>query len=59
MKNFENKTIIITGAAMGLGLAAAKELAAQGANLALPKRALKAKMVRKHFFPIFLIIQRY
>ena len=35
MKNFENKTIIITGAAMGLGLAAAKELAAQGANLAL------------------------
>jgi len=35
MKNFENKTVIITGAAMGLGLAAAKELAAQGANLAL------------------------
>ncbi len=35
MKNFENKTIIITGAAMGLGLAAAKELAAWGANLAL------------------------
>lgn len=35
MKNFENKTIIITGAAMGLGLAAAKELAARGANLAL------------------------
>jgi NAD(P)-dependent dehydrogenase (short-subunit alcohol dehydrogenase family) len=35
MNNFENKTIIITGAAMGLGLAAAKELAARGANLAL------------------------
>ena len=35
MKNFENKTIIITGAAMGLGLAAAKELASRGANLAL------------------------
>ncbi|HEY1114062.1 MAG TPA: glucose 1-dehydrogenase [Chitinophagaceae bacterium] len=35
MKNLENKVIIITGAAMGLGLAAAKELAAQGATLAL------------------------
>src|SRR6185437_3101990 len=35
MKNFENKTVISTGAAMGLGLAAAKELAARGANLAL------------------------
>jgi NAD(P)-dependent dehydrogenase (short-subunit alcohol dehydrogenase family) len=35
MKNFDNKTIIITGAAMGLGLATAKELAAKGANLAL------------------------
>lgn len=35
MKQFENKTIIITGAAMGLGLAAAKELASRGANLAL------------------------
>lgn len=31
----ENKTIIITGAAMGLGFAAAKELASRGANLAL------------------------
>ncbi|WP_199287948.1 glucose 1-dehydrogenase [Robertkochia solimangrovi] len=31
----KNKTIIITGAAMGLGLAAAEELASQGANLAL------------------------
>jgi NAD(P)-dependent dehydrogenase (short-subunit alcohol dehydrogenase family) len=35
MKPFENKTIIITGAAMGLGLAAAKELASLGANLVL------------------------
>jgi NAD(P)-dependent dehydrogenase (short-subunit alcohol dehydrogenase family) len=35
MKTFENKSIIITGAAMGLGLATAKELASRGANLAL------------------------
>lgn len=35
MKNFENKAVIITGAAMGLGLAAAKELASRGANLTL------------------------
>jgi len=35
MKNLENKVIIITGAAMGLGLAAAKELASQGAHLTL------------------------
>src|SRR5687767_6355691 len=35
MKNFENKMIVITGAAMGLGFAAAKELAARGANLTL------------------------
>ena len=35
MKNLENKVIIITGAAMGLGLAAATELAARGANLTL------------------------
>lgn len=35
MKKFENKVIIITGAAMGLGLAAAKELAVQGATLTL------------------------
>ena len=32
MKNLENKIIIITGAAMGLGLAAAKELACQGSQ---------------------------
>lgn len=35
MSSFEGKSIIITGAAMGLGLAAAKELAARGANLLL------------------------
>lgn len=35
MSKFENKTIIITGAAMGLGYAAAVELASNGANLTL------------------------
>ncbi|MDO7853528.1 glucose 1-dehydrogenase [Hymenobacter convexus] len=35
MSNFQGKNIIITGAAMGLGLATAKELAARGANLVL------------------------
>lgn len=35
MKNLKNKIIIITGAAMGLGLATAKELASHGANLSL------------------------
>lgn len=35
MKISENKVVIITGAAMGLGLAAAKELASQGAHLTL------------------------
>ena len=35
MKSLQNKAIIITGAAMGLGLAAAKELAANGAQLSL------------------------
>ena len=33
MKKIGNKAIIITGAAMGLGLAAAKELAALDAHL--------------------------
>lgn len=33
--SLKNKSIIITGAAMGLGLAAAKELASQGAHLTL------------------------
>lgn len=35
MKNLENKVIIITGAAMGLGLATAIECAARGARLTL------------------------
>lgn len=35
MENFKNKTVIITGAAMGLGLSTAEELAARGANLTL------------------------
>lgn len=35
MKNFEGKTVIITGAAMGLGLATSKVLAQKGANLSL------------------------
>lgn len=35
MSTLKGKVIIITGAAMGLGLAAAKELAAQGAHLTL------------------------
>lgn len=30
MSNFQEKSIIITGAAMGLGLATAQELAARG-----------------------------
>ncbi|RZK84643.1 MAG: SDR family NAD(P)-dependent oxidoreductase, partial [Pedobacter sp.] len=35
MATLKDKTIIITGAAMGLGLATAKELAEKGANLTL------------------------
>lgn len=35
MSNMQGKVVLITGAAMGLGLAAAQELAAQGARLAL------------------------
>jgi NAD(P)-dependent dehydrogenase (short-subunit alcohol dehydrogenase family) len=35
MSSLQGKTIIITGAAMGLGLATAKELATKGANLVL------------------------
>ncbi len=55
MKNLENKAIIITGAAMGLGLAAAKELAARGANLTLvdynEKSLLEAKDEISKQFP--------
>jgi len=35
MSSLKERTIVITGAAMGLGLAVAKEAASQGANLAL------------------------
>lgn len=35
MKNFKGKTVIVTGAAMGLGLATCKVLAQKGANLAM------------------------
>lgn len=35
MSSLENKVVIITGAAMGLGFAAAQELASQGASLML------------------------
>lgn len=35
MKKFEGKTVVITGAAVGLGYAAAEELASLGANLSL------------------------
>lgn len=55
MKNLENKAIIITGAAMGLGLAAAKELASRAANLALvdynEKSLLDAKAELNKEFP--------
>lgn len=56
----ENKTIIITGAAMGLGLATAKELASRGANLTLVdynKESLdKAKQEINEEFPKAKII---
>ena len=35
MEDFKNKTVIVTGAAMGLGLSASRELASRGANVAL------------------------
>ena len=35
MSNFKGKAVIVTGAAMGLGLAAADALAAKGADLTL------------------------
>lgn len=60
MKQFENKTVIITGAGMGLGLATAKDLASQGANLSLVdfnEEALdKAKKEIESEFPDVKII---
>lgn len=35
MSDFKNKTVIITGAAMGLGLSTAEVLASKGANISL------------------------
>lgn len=60
MKNLKNKVIIITGAAMGLGLAAAKELASLGANLTLvdynENSLLEAKdEIRKQFSEVKII----
>ena len=60
MKSLENKVVIITGAAMGLGLAAAKELASQGALLALvdynEKSLLQAKDEISKQFPGIKIV---
>ncbi|MBP9098229.1 MAG: SDR family oxidoreductase [Ferruginibacter sp.] len=60
MKNLENKVIIITGAAMGLGFAAAQELASRGANLTLvdynEKSLEKAKKEINNQFPKAKII---
>lgn len=60
MKNLENKVIIITGAAMGLGLAAAQELASEGANLALvdynEKSLEEAKREINNQFPAVKIL---
>jgi NAD(P)-dependent dehydrogenase (short-subunit alcohol dehydrogenase family) len=56
----KNRVIIITGAAMGLGLAAAKRLAAQGANLTLvdynPQALGDAKKEINEQFPSVKII---
>src|SRR4029078_8497865 len=60
MKNAESKVVIITGAAMGLGLAAAKELASRGANLTLvdynEKSLEEAKKEINNQFPSVKII---
>ena len=60
MKSLENRVVIITGAAMGLGLAAAKELASQGALLALvdnnEKSLLQAKAEISKQFPASKIV---
>ena len=55
MNRLENKAIIITGAAMGLGFATSKELASRGANLTLvdydEKSLLQAKDELNKKFP--------
>jgi NAD(P)-dependent dehydrogenase (short-subunit alcohol dehydrogenase family) len=59
MNNSENKVVIITGAAMGLGLAVAKELASKGVNLTLvdynEKSLTEAKAEIKQQFPTLKI----
>ncbi|HRQ51956.1 MAG TPA: SDR family NAD(P)-dependent oxidoreductase, partial [Agriterribacter sp.] len=56
----KNKVIIITGAGMGLGYAAAKELASKGANLVLvdynEKGLMDAKAEISKEFPEVKII---
>ena len=60
MKISESKVVIITGAAMGLGLAAAKELASTGINLTLvdynEKSLDEAKMEVNKLYPTVKII---
>ncbi|WP_431134748.1 glucose 1-dehydrogenase [Psychroserpens mesophilus] len=59
MKHLENKVVIITGAAMGLGLATAKELASKGINLTLvdynEKGLAEAKAEINEDFPLVKI----
>ena len=60
MKNSDNKVVIITGAAMGLGLAAANELASRNFNLSLvdynEKSLEQAKKEISNEFPEVKII---
>ena len=59
MKHLENKVVIITGAAMGLGLATSKELASKGINLTLvdynEKGLAEAKAEINEDFPLVKI----
>jgi NAD(P)-dependent dehydrogenase (short-subunit alcohol dehydrogenase family) len=59
MKKSDNKVVIITGAAMGLGLATAKELASRGINLTLvdynEKSLAEAKAEISRLYPTIKI----